>query len=375
MMPEEQQSRPIVTVTASPVARPRELLQAGPDSYYPLIRGETLDALQYGVWEESEPRWIAIEPHRAREIGCYAFNDVTVFNADYLFRDGAFIDADGLFPVHHPTLIRGNGYGNVPTGPARVRDVDIEEPSFAILYRQAMNYGHFLVEILPKMYIVEQLRLLGVKAKVIISSITPDFGVELLRTHLKFGKVRYDPRKEALRVRRLLAPSHIGFHPALRAFFWEFRAKALKGYKPPPEVLDILRAEGIYISRRQHRKLKGWDWRKVDEDQVETLARSEGLAVVEPQLLTIRDQVFLFSHTRFIVGEYSSALHNAVFSPIGTTILSFNWLNSYQERLSQLLSHRLVFLTQPRKTEENEQIVVDDDRLIAAIRYLKRTQQ
>lgn len=51
-----------------------------------------------------------------------------------------------------------------------------------------------------------------------------------------------------------------------------------------------------------------------------------------------------FAGAKLIVGEFGSALHNAIFSPKGTTVLGMNHINSCQTRIAQLRRHRIGYI-------------------------------
>jgi capsular polysaccharide biosynthesis protein len=44
------------------------------------------------------------------------------------------------------------------------------------------------------------------------------------------------------------------------------------------------------------------------------------------------------------VGEYASALHNAIFSPPNTVVLSFNWINLVQQAIGINFGHKNIFI-------------------------------
>ena len=45
-----------------------------------------------------------------------------------------------------------------------------------------------------------------------------------------------------------------------------------------------------------------------------------------------------------VVGEYGAGLHNAMFAPMGSVVISLNWINDVQSRIAQLRRQHLAFL-------------------------------
>jgi capsular polysaccharide biosynthesis protein len=198
-------------------------------------------------------------------------------------------------------------------------------------------YGHWLVEGMPKLLLLRQiahhlppLRIvlptsLGAWVSAWIKEILPGAAIE-----------SYDDGRSYLHCRTLLVPTlladpvHHLFHPEL--------ARLLATLEPP--VRSHNGGRKLYVSRvasSLYRQL-------ANQAEIEGIAVSEGLELVKPETLPICEQIALFASAELLVGEFGSAMHNALFSPRGTRVFCLNWINGVQSRIAQLKEQRVGYL-------------------------------
>jgi capsular polysaccharide biosynthesis protein len=72
----------------------------------------------------------------------------------------------------------------------------------------------------------------------------------------------------------------------------------------------------VFLSRRQVNP----SCFLLNRDAIEKLALQARCTIVHPERLSLLDQVRLFYGAQSIIGEYGSALHGSIFSPIGTVV-------------------------------------------------------
>jgi O-antigen biosynthesis protein WbqL len=93
-----------------------------------------------------------------------------------------------------------------------------------------------------------------------------------------------------------------------------------------------------------------------NREEIENIAIANGLRMIAPETLPIRDQVKLFSGSRLIVGEYGSGMHNTLFSTDRALVLCLNYMDVCQSRLSQLRRYQVGYVLpsngQPVKWQE-----------------------
>jgi hypothetical protein len=199
-------------------------------------------------------------------------------------------------------------------------------------------YGHWLVEFIPRLMVAvmtlgEEIR----DYEILLPSDTPDFAVRLCT--LFFGPLNfrlYDPNVIVLRCSELCVPSFPlsaghDFHPAVRTLFDRHRP-AVRGRRK------------FSISRRRiEGKTAGTVKNFAQRDLFEELAKCYGYETLFPEEFTLIDQVALFGDAQVIVGEFGSALHNAVFSAPGTIVGAVGFFNTVQLRISALMDQTSVY--------------------------------
>jgi capsular polysaccharide biosynthesis protein len=145
----------------------------------------------------------------------------------------------------------------------------------------------------------------------------------------------YDDRTTYLHCRTLLMPTLLSdpdhlFHPEL--------GRLLTNLQPP--ISPNAHRARLYVSRVTPSLFRHLS----NQAEIEEIAINEGLELVKPETLSIAEQIALFARADLIVGEFGSAMHNALFSPPGATVFCLNWINGLQSRIAQLKQHRVGYL-------------------------------
>lgn len=239
----------------------------------------------------------------------------------------------------------------------------------AIPLHPNLVYGHFLLEVLPRFFVLSQLRALGLKFSIAISSEVPAYLVQFLDLFFRPEElVRFDWHTQYIEAETLIVPSmmhqHRGYHPTFNLMVEDTLRRAVYRGGEKATVHSTLDPGRIYLSRTRLRV--GWHSLQ-NEIAVENLMQSLGFRIVHPQELTVIEQILLFSRTKILVGEYSSALHNAMFCPVGTSVVAINRINWYQSAIGRMRQQNLAFVAPldgrfrdwRSKTDGNAQFEVD----------------
>lgn len=216
-------------------------------------------------------------------------------------------------------------------------------------------YGHWLLEGLPKLLLLRRLGHLFPNLRIIVPFVPSPLAHRVLSHTLRRGPPSnaktylqrwanivlpgatietYDPRFEYLHCEGLLSPTTLfssptfHFHPELVALLDELPVMAAR--KP-------LR---LYITRKRASHYR----EMTNAAEIEAIAAVHGLTVIAPETLPLAEQIRMFAGARLIVGEFGSAMHNALFSPRGATVLCLNWINALQSRIAQLKEQRIGYL-------------------------------
>ncbi|KZC00211.1 hypothetical protein AU375_03606 [Methylobacterium radiotolerans] len=175
------------------------------------------------------------------------------------------------------------------------------------------NYGHFLIEILPKL---ELLAASGLHRVPLIVPTLP----ESLRSILDFiMKVVYKGRFSAVKMEsalvrtdRLYMPSAVTRHNSQKsATVLQFAARVSEAIPDGPGA-----GRKIYVSR------SGFGNRILEnEAELEDVFRKSGFSVIRPHLLPFEDQVRMFRAASVVAGPMGAALSSIVFCQPKTHII------------------------------------------------------
>jgi capsular polysaccharide biosynthesis protein len=197
-------------------------------------------------------------------------------------------------------------------------------------------YGHWLSEVMPKLLVIREFlrRWPGYRSMpLFLPSVFPQFVYANTRRLLADVPVlTYDPQFEYLTFERLFMPTWGVAHVLHR---WV--GEQIDRIAAAPAT-DLPRR--MFVSRRHKSAFRALDNLK----QLETIAAEEGLAVVYPEDHPFERQIALFRNADVVVGEFGSALHNALFSRPGTLVVALNWINGVQSRIARLRRHRIGYL-------------------------------
>jgi Domain of unknown function (DUF4422)/Glycosyltransferase 61/Methyltransferase domain len=207
-------------------------------------------------------------------------------------------------------------------------------------------YGHFLMEILPKLYLLRASRDIGVQFKVAMWRGTPSWAKAFIDLYFNEDDlIWYDKHSEILLPNSVLTSSMMhhshNFHPLMNVALEDVCLRAGIGTtaataKPKGDTAAL-----IYLSRT--RIAGGWH-KLTNESDVEETFRNAGFTVVHPQELALAEQLAIYRRADCLAGQYSSALHNSLFARRGIKVLSLNRINWYQSRIARLRGQRLGFV-------------------------------
>lgn len=218
-------------------------------------------------------------------------------------------------------------------------------------------YGHWLIDILPKIDIFR--RFYGdLPFKLAIPDTAPDFCFDLLSVYLGGTKriIKLTADKVYLGTIFLASPTRV--HDELSEF-----SVALRG------ISDYMSNKGnkIYVSRGNKT-----DYRDLlNRDAVERLFERSGFEIVKPEKLRFLDQVKLFGGASIIAGEAGSGLHNTIFAPQGATVINIQSSRQnhfIQAGLCHWCEQNIVYITGLSTSDEwNTSYSVDLDAITEAM--------
>lgn len=244
-------------------------------------------------------------------VGLYAANDVAVGVGPRLYQDDELLTAPELHLS--PQHMTGSPAADETPAPSLKADgphVLIVGPGYNI-------YGHWMVEILPKLGVLHAAGIDLDAIRLLLPHDAPGFALESLRL-LGFQEeqfVRFGGPFGRVTVGELLVSGFL--HNGVRyAAFLEpavrmLRERVERGFGPL--------AQGEYPSRLCIAR-RGANRPCSNRAMFERDCAEAGFHIVAPETLPLLEQWRLFAGAREIIGEYGSALHGAMFSGPGTIV-------------------------------------------------------
>jgi O-antigen biosynthesis protein WbqL len=260
-----------------------------------------------------------------------AIPDVEMRSNFLAYKNGAPVCIIDIYPDY---IARYHAAGLVP--PAR--SVDglriVEEPAFCVSHFNMTIYGHFLLEVLPKVLLARALQDQGFPARIVFPA---DAGpiTEIVRTLCpEESLLLYESAQERLALRRSLHPG-IMFSDQMHPMFVAMVRSLAERFAPGQAASDR-----IFLSRQK------WSGYRTLTNEADVFAAASdfGFRLVHPQEMQWPDQVRMFAGASHVISAFDSALHGTMFSPSGATIIGLSRVNELQDGISASLGHRIGYL-------------------------------
>jgi len=236
-------------------------------------------------------------------LGVWAAEDVTVSGyGNHVFVGGDRFSHASVEPRYVTKLIE---QGSVtPEVDSKLEELVIDEPAVVFMGWGQNVYGHALVETAPKIKIAA--RALGQMPEdlnFLIPRHAPDWFRQIValagaRKFIEYDQAHFRPLLRRAWVATL--PVALALHPACAQMFADMRP-----------AVSFAADDAIFITRRSAKVTRPISL--LNADDIARRAEDAGLRIVSPELLPVVEQAELFANARLIIGEYGSALMNAVF--------------------------------------------------------------
>lgn len=240
-------------------------------------------------------------------------------------------------PLYVDEALARDGLRNdPPVGNRRLvrrRKRKLEGLSVLLTHWNSGVYGHWLVENMPKLLLLRQMMPQLPAFRIVFPHWTPEWVTRWISFVVPEATLEiYNDRNEYLQCEVLALP--VFMHP--EHYFHPDLVKLLNDISPPPRTTG----RKLYVSRLAPSRFRQLS----NQVEIEAIAIDEGLTIVRPEALSIAEQMELFASAELVVGEFGSAMHNAIFSRQQTKILCLNWINCVQSRIAQLRRHEVGYL-------------------------------
>jgi len=273
--------------------------------------------------------------------GFIFYNEELVRNADttpYYFFDLWIKDAEIALPYEWGAFLS-----------VKSPKIIVSDLPCAVIFHPSMVYGHFILEILPKILLLSCLKLYGAKFRVCASRHIPLWARACLETYFTTDEIiLYDPATERVAAPTIIQPALMHdlyrWHPMMNVLVDKFINDA-RSQTGRPDAAGA--SSKVYLSRAKipHLPKGTGGWHHLDnEAEVEKVFSDNGFDIIHPQEWSIAEQLAIYSAARVLAGPYGSGLHNALFLPRNSRVIGLNRINPVQEWIAQLRSQGITFV-------------------------------
>ena len=226
----------------------------------------------------------------------------------------------------------------------------IELPAAISILHFNVVFGHWITEIFPKLILLKYFRKNFSSIPIIVPSNAPKFILDQIKATLGDWPIHvYDHLLEHVEVETLILPGSMqtsyNFHPYLATLLDQYATDV----RPPQSWWKTMfsprrRIERVFISRSG---INSTFRSLTNTKKIEDIAAKYGFFIVRPEELPWEEQVELFNNANYVVGEFGSGMHSALFSKRDTKVLCLNWIADVQSHIANYRGHRVGYLLPP----------------------------
>lgn len=294
------------------------------------------------------------------------FDNISITPSGYLYGNNSNSVLKRSFPGYLEEILSNSFYSSQKEREVcSSKSIIYSKLAIVWIHPHSRIFGHFLIECLPKLFVILGLRRNGVGGSVYVSDQHPKYVYSYLDLlEIDYKVVQSD--QSVFAKKALVIEDYVGYK------FPRFVVKEIRAIGA--KYRDGSTPERIYISRERLKSSSGFRVLS-NEGEVVRLVQKFGFEVIYPEELSIEEQVRYFSNAKVVVGEYGSALHNSMFSDIGTKVVSINWINEVQQSLGINFGHENIVITPQEghikapsaSTQEVVKFTVDLDVLLCVL--------
>jgi hypothetical protein len=307
----------------------------------------------------------------ALPVGCYYVDGAGVTSHGLLMRNGKLLVSEQL-NLSRVTIAIGRVFGSVCVTDSFSRFVD--EPVACVIGPGHRIYGHWLVDFLPKLYLLHRAGIDPLGVKYLIPRDTPEFGFALLRLAgiSDSQLILFDPYTEVIGVKHLILPTLLYTNDRAHPLF--------------PQAIEYLlslirRGHRIPTAARQHLFVSraGADYTRklVNRGTIEQIAAEAGFKIYRPEAFSLLDQLATFASATSIVGEYGSGLHASIFAPPDAAVFALRsnamFPGFLQSGLCQVMNQKIAYIlgTAGKDDLDDQEFLISEDDFRIGLQWFK----
>jgi capsular polysaccharide biosynthesis protein len=268
--------------------------------------------------------------------GFYPLQKATIFGDAWILHDGYVVHHDDINPAYIRSHFENGTVAGREIDTARLARSQIDR-CFSVWNFNADTYGHWLIEGVPKLLVIRRLVQMDndyASVPLAIPADVPGYVRNWIKLVLPNQQVRtFNRTTESIEAKVVLLPiwGRQNMHAANVLEEMDALAESYSSFSVGTR---------LFVSRRVasgYRSLSNLG-------EIERTAQANGFVTFYPEDYSLEEQIGAFANADIVVGEYGSALHNAIFSKAGTKVFALNWINDVQSRIGQERRHRVGYL-------------------------------
>lgn len=243
--------------------------------------------------------------------------------------------------------------------------------TLSLLSVEPANYGSWLFRVIPKLAVMADLGLDGIKVAcwcpARLADLLSCFGISNDKI------VRVEPSRTYI-FERLVVPTVLNPEAYLNETTLRLYSKCLTS-------LGIHRTprRKIYLSRISNAARRGYKNTRyfIDEPKLIDALSKQGFEIIEPETLSLRDQIKTFAEASMVVGASGAGMFNTVFCRPGTLIVDIeafpNWLHAHSNYFSSCGHNYVMAFGAVDKTDDSgphKRWTIDIDALTRLVKEL-----
>lgn len=244
----------------------------------------------------------------------YEMKDVYLSGHAALWQDGFFLDLESDLCTVAEDETRA-GFWKKPDE-SNVTNY-IEDPCIVAFSPGYGCYGHYLVDDLPRIGLLREAigNMEFQKKKFIVPNKIPKWGLNMLKLFFDLNDenfILFDHENDVLKLENVTISSYLhknyNFHPYIREFYKKYSFYSGRPFRK------------VCLSRKAWEPTKQGQRVFLKQKYFEEVALEKGYEVIEPEKLTLKEQIKLMQETCCQIGEHGSAQHSSVFNGHGMVI-------------------------------------------------------
>ncbi len=271
-------------------------------------------------------------------VAVYAVSGATLWGNGLLTSGSQFIAPPDCLPGYFRPSLRPDAEPLHPSQAGSLGRPDVDtitlDHAVAVALHPNMVYGHFLLEMLPRLYLIAALREFGAAIPLALPRRLPDWAKGFAgMLHAEAQTVPYDAALQRIVAPSIVLPSMMhteyNFHPAINLMVRDL-VQLLPAGAPGAGLIYLQPAAAELLIE--------------NDAEVQGTMTDLGFTVVRPNELSAEALVRVFSGAKVVAGQYGTGLYNTMFAPAGTRVIAMNFGNNYVSKIARVRRHRIAYV-------------------------------